>query len=162
VKHWVFNLMSGLSLLLCLVCLGDVIWRGGPDAIIVLKLPSHWDVSWHWYDMTGLSGGKGTRTYWFVGEPGWYGDGVWGSEMVVLVRRLSNGVQRGWWVFVDYWTIIVLTAILPACSLRGRWRRSSRRQRGLCPTCGYDLRASKDRCPECGTPIANARKATAN
>lgn len=31
--------------------------------------------------------------------------------------------------------------------------RRKRLKAGLCPTCSYDLRESRERCPECGTPI---------
>jgi hypothetical protein len=31
-------------------------------------------------------------------------------------------------------------------------RRTIRLREGLCPECGYDLRAAAHRCPECGSP----------
>jgi len=62
----------------------------------------------------------------------------------------------GWSLEVPWWFLTALPT-LPAClllrrELRDRTLAKSRRS-SLCPTCGYDLRASKDRCPECGSPI---------
>lgn len=51
---------------------------------------------------------------------------------------------------------IVITIGLFGTSLamsKKQTHAESRMNRGCCPNCGYDLRASNDRCPECGTPI---------
>lgn len=52
-----------------------------------------------------------------------------------------------------HWALVVafffcgsLSGLLPG------WRRRRRRRRGLCESCGYDLRGTPERCPECGTP----------
>jgi hypothetical protein len=51
------------------------------------------------------------------------------------------------------WAVVLVTAILPSSRLIAGRRNHLRRRRlslGLCPNCGYDLRASTGRCPECG------------
>jgi hypothetical protein len=52
-----------------------------------------------------------------------------------------------------FWSLGAATAAFPlgCTALRLRSRRRRRRTPGLCPTCGYDLRATPHRCPECGT-----------
>jgi len=53
-------------------------------------------------------------------------------------------------VWIPYWIIAAPTAALPASRIAARLRRSRRARLNSCPTCGYDLRATPDRCPECG------------
>ena len=55
---------------------------------------------------------------------------------------------------VPFWFIILMLLILPAIRLRTALRERRHRKRGHCESCGYDLRASLDRCPECGTAFA--------
>lgn len=54
------------------------------------------------------------------------------------------------------WAWLLLFAAYPTYAfLVGPMRRRSRRRRGLCEACGYDLRGTEgDRCPECGSIIA--------
>ena len=46
--------------------------------------------------------------------------------------------------------VVILALILTLCCLPDH-RRRKRKKLGLCLECGYDLRGSGERCPECGT-----------
>lgn len=57
-------------------------------------------------------------------------------------------------VALPYWLVSLPGLLGIFTMIRGALRRRSRRRRGLCLNCGYDLRATTDRCPECGTAVA--------
>lgn len=106
---------------------------------------------------------------------GWsYYESIWYYKNFVLH---NEGWIRGPWKFVGFQLgirdgigfnefrimIFPLWFILALCSFpAGLWlwkTRLNRKRvcRGLCAKCGYDLRASPDRCPECGS-VSEANK----
>jgi hypothetical protein len=92
---------------------------------------------------------------------------------VVVIRKGTIAVYRYSWrdpvtrqfylvspapmVFIPIYVTAIITAALPAVRLTRWWRRRRRRPEGCCRACGYDLRATPARCPECGTVVVESK-----
>ena len=103
-----------------------------------------------WAGYIGLHVRAGGRDERILRDRRWWTVSAFGTES----HRKGGSWDREF-VF-PCWCGFFLFSLLPAVRFR-RWRRIRRNlAQGHCARCGYDLRATPDRCPECGT-VPSAR-----
>jgi len=83
----------------------------------------------------GFAAASGHRSYMFASS-----EDVFATGGTVPVRAIA----------MPLWFVTMLFAIAPAARFFRAVSRHRRERKGLCEVCGYDLRATPDRCPECG------------
>jgi hypothetical protein len=174
-KRWLFIFVSATSLLLCILTVvlwvrsyraSDFVWS--PDGANVLHIVTgRGDMLLQWVSNKPRSawgrGGwgharnppqdivSGNWRFWTQSQPRkllWLI--TWGRA--IYGRGGSSG--SGFSVMFPYWLVTVLTLAAPATALGKRFASRRKHRAGLCPICGYDLRATPERCPECGTGAA--------
>jgi hypothetical protein len=68
-----------------------------------------------------------------------------------LPQTSSSYTFPYWWISMPEWILTLAFCVLPALWVLQRLRGSRRMSARQCLVCGYDLRATPGRCPECGT-----------
>jgi hypothetical protein len=166
-RRRLFTLLSALSLVLCLATCAEWVrslWRcdlvnwGGQESSAIVASAGN-SVLFMRLETPPLARGFGFTT------KGEFALSIW-NICLVSGRTSCEWEMPGIVYFevkkpvgvaaamVDYWLIVVTLAIFPACWTLIRLRQNLKRRRcptPVCPACGYDLRATPDRCPECGT-----------
>jgi hypothetical protein len=161
-----FNFVAATSLMLCVATV--VLWVRSQfrwDQIVV-------DTPGSWFQIGLRTGGislnrfiRATPSKWRVRREGPFQ----GKQNLVNLPDMTFANWLGFHSFhrggehamtVPYWAICLPLALSPGLWVL-RWNHRRRRSaRGLCPSCGYDLRATPERCPECGVvPQTTARTA---
>jgi hypothetical protein len=148
-----FNVLAGMSLALCMGAV--VFWARSYRTI---PLQSRAD------EITFTSTDP---RYWIISHPGravlcrqtgsnWNGRELAGFGLLGVKFGGVRGVDGSllWTLEIPYWLIVASMFLLP-CAAIIAWRRERkvrlRHRVGQCGRCGYDLRATPERCPECGT-----------
>jgi hypothetical protein len=141
-RRWLFNGLAALSLLLCLATLAT--W------FLTLNRP-HGIEAESAQNIISLASWKGqiafdefSRNAINSMNPSDSAD----TRMAKYVKSHSRHFQ------VPHWAVALCLAVAPAywiVVVPKRRRQQKRSLAGFCLNCGYDLRATPNRCPECGT-----------
>ena len=174
-RRWLMRGLTSLSLLLCAAAI--VLWVRSylifDDAVLVrpksttniVSLYGRIYLQFGWSSSAFRASGRYAVGGWFLdslsASPTRYSEQSSRLNLLGFDARNWRGIDatgqitRGErTVVIPYWFLALLTVLLPALALR-RMRRKRRDllrlELRLCSQCGYDLRATPDRCPECGT-----------
>ena len=176
-KRSLLDLLTALSLLACVaVC---ALWAVSYWCSPRLYVGRHGGTSGFGLDVRTTPGAVEWVGITFRSEPGRAARGI--NSFVTADRWREGMIRRSAWVragfgahrweqtvkrngprYTNYywglslptWFLAALLGIAPAVRLMFRRRRRTRLGAGLCPGCGYDLRATPGRCPECGHAAA--------
>jgi hypothetical protein len=177
-RRRLFNLAAMISLVLCGAVAGlwvhsgfRAVWWGHGGSRNANGVTRQWEVGsrqgqvywmlvWHWatsspeYVGSYLRSGPTQPSVWFW-MPASTPIGFGAAGFYVERMRAPAVAWDRRFVFVPDWFLIGICLVLPAA----RWLKRTPVP-GRCHTCGYDLRATPQRCPECGA-VPEASPATA-
>ena len=132
---------------------------------LALRFDLHHMEPRHWQSMSGEERKQmlgnfpaGLRTNFMLRQEFWEGcsrQSGFGLRYEVSTRW-KGYTTRYFMLTVRPWLPMAALGVMPGFWVMGFWKSRRARGTGLCAVCGYDLRATPARCPECGT-IPKAR-----